>query len=182
MHRPRSSAHRSETWCASTQTRGSDGRARQIGSNWGDTTAGSWEDPSLRPTELLSPVQNLNLQDRSAVEMLNSPAPRRKSVATKLRGLRKNGSRVAGERAEGDTAPPEDPFAPESIAEFHERISKWNEDFAEEEGLENYMDASRYSAASAADKARVQTRKPAPRKSAGPARKGKKAGKVGRYF
>ena len=166
----------------SPQTRGSDGRARQIGSNWGDTTAGSWEDPSLRPTELLSPVQNLNLQDRSAVEMLNSPAPRRKSVATKLRGLRKNGSRVAGERAEGDTAPPEDPFAPESIAEFHERISKWNEDFAEEEGLENYMDASRYSAASAADKARVQTRKPAPRKSAGPARKGKKAGKVGRYF
>ena len=166
----------------SPQARGRDGGARQIGSNWGDTTAGSWDDPSLRPTELLSPVQNLSLQDKSAVEMLNSPAPRRKSVATKLRGLRKTGARVVGEGAENGSAPPEDPFAPESIAEFHERISKWNDDFAEEEGLENYMDASRYSAASAADKSRVQTRKPAPRKSAGPARKGKKAGKVGRYF
>ena len=135
---------------------------------------------SLRPSETLSPVQ-VNLKDLSAVEMLNSsPVPRRKSVASKLKGLRKpgpkggqDGAAVAGGRG--------DPFAPESIADFHERISKWNEDFAQEEGLENFMDASRYSAASAGAE-RAQTRNPAPKKAPGQTRKAKKAGKVGRYF
>jgi len=53
----------------------------------------------------------------------------------------------------------------------------------QEEGLENFMDASQYSAAGAGA-ARAQTRKPAPKskKAPGPARKAKKAGKVGRYF
>ena len=74
------------------EARRSDGEARGIGSDWGDTTRSSWHDgASLRPSELLSPAKNL--QDLSAVEMLNSsPVPRRTSVASKLKGLRKPGA------------------------------------------------------------------------------------------
>jgi len=163
------------------EARRSQGEARGIGSDWGDTVAGSWHDGvSLRPSETLSPVK-VNLQDLSAVEMLNSsPVPHRKSVASKLKGLRKPGVK-GGEDGGAAAAGGGDPFAPESIAEFHERISKWNEDFAQEEGLENFMDASRHSAASAGAE-RAQTRKPAPKKAPGQTRKAKKAGKVGRYF
>lgn len=163
------------------EARRSHGEARGIGSDWGDTVAGSWHDGvSLRPSETLSPVQ-VNLQDLSAVEMLNSsPVPRRKSVASKLKGLRKPGPK-GGQGGAAVAGGGGDPFAPESIADFHERISKWNEDFAQEEGLENFMDASRYSAASAGAE-RAPTRKPAPKKAPGQTRKAKKAGKVGRYF